>query len=208
MPETISPAAAFWDDRFSADAYAYGTEPNDWLSRQLDRLPASGRALVPAAGEGRDAVWLAERGLRVTAVDLSREGLEKTRRLAEERGVAVETVHADLDAWDWPEATMDVVVLTFVHVAPTFRARLHRLALHALRPGGLLVLEGFHVGQLVYRDLSGGPPRADMLFTADLLRDDFEEAEVISLAEVETTLHEGPYHDGPAHVVHGVFRKA
>ncbi|MEM1056296.1 MAG: class I SAM-dependent methyltransferase [Bacteroidota bacterium] len=202
-----TPASAFWDARFAAPDYAYGTEPNAWLSRQVDRLPSSGTALVPAAGEGRDAVWLAEQGFTVTAVDLSREGLRKARSLAEARGVSIETIHADLSTWNWPKASVDVVVLSFVHVAPSFRPRLHRAALTALRPGGLLVLEGFHVGQLVHRAISGGPPRAEMLFTADLLRDDLRAAEILALEETETTLREGAFHDGLAHVVHGLFRR-
>ena len=165
---------------------------------------------MPASGEGRDAVWLAEQGLDVTAVDLSEAGLEKARRLAAARGVEIETVCADLQTWEaWPSGEMDVVVLSFVHVGPGFRADLHRRALAALRPGGLVIVEGFHVAQLVYRAThgSGGPGRADMLFTADLLRDDFAAAEVLSLAEAETELREGAYHDGLARVTRGVFRR-
>lgn len=208
MPEVDSPAAEFWDARYAEPTYAYGTDPNAWLARHADLLPASGRALVPASGEGRDAVWLAERGLTVTAVDLSAEGLAKTQALAGARGVEVETVHADLATWGWPLAEVDVVVLSFVHVGPGFRAALHRRAVEALRPGGIVVLEGFHVGQLVYREThgSGGPGRADMLFTADLLREDFAGMEVLALEETETTLREGAYHDGLARVVHGVFQ--
>ena len=207
-PTDPSHPAAFWDARYAEPAYAYGEEPNAWLVRQSERLPTEGAALVPAAGEGRDAVWLAQRGLRVTAVDLSREGLAKTGRLAASRGVEVETVHADLQDWTWPVEGVDVVALSFVHASPLFRAEMHRRAAGALAPGGLLVIEGFHVGQLVYREVSGGPPRADMLFTADLLREDFAGLEVAELEEAETVLREGIYHDGPAHVVQGVFRKA
>ncbi|MEL6616856.1 MAG: SAM-dependent methyltransferase, partial [Bacteroidota bacterium] len=87
MTETSGPTAAFWDARYAEPTYAYGTEPNAWLARQIDLLPASGRALVPASGEGRDAVWLAGQGLTVTAVDLSQEGLVKTAALANARGV-------------------------------------------------------------------------------------------------------------------------
>lgn len=208
MESTSGPTAAFWDARYAEPTYAYGTEPNAWLSRQVDLLPGRTRALVPASGEGRDAVWLAEQGLTVTAVDLSKEGLAKTTSLADARGVEVETVQADLQTWDWPLAEVDVVVLSFVHVGPGVRAGLHRRALAALAPGGIVIVEGFHVGQLVYREThgSGGPGRADMLFTADLLRDDFADAEVLSLAETETTLREGAYHDGLARVVHGVFQ--
>ncbi len=200
--------AGFWDARYASGEYAYGTAPNAWLESHADLLPARGRALVPGAGEGRDATWLAERGLTVTAVDLSAEGLAKTRRLAANRGVEVETVHADLSAWDWPLAEADVVVLSFVHVDPGFRAALHRRALAALKPGGIVVLEGFHTGQLAYREAhdSGGPGREDMLFTAAMLRADFAGAEPLALEETETTLREGAYHDGLAKVVHGVFR--
>ncbi|OZC04422.1 class I SAM-dependent methyltransferase [Rubricoccus marinus] len=210
MPDALgTPATPFWDARYAEEAYAYGTAPNAWLASQASHLPASGRALVPASGEGRDAVWLAEQGLTVTAVDLSAAGLAKTHRLADARGVDVATVHADLRTWDWPLAEVDVVALSFVHVEPHVRSDLHRRALAALKPGGLVVVEGFHIGQLVYRAVhgSGGPGRADMLFTADLLRADFEGADVLALEETETTLREGAYHDGLAKVVRGVFRK-
>ncbi|MEM6327846.1 MAG: class I SAM-dependent methyltransferase [Bacteroidota bacterium] len=207
MPEASAHTAAFWDARYAADGYTYGTEPNAWLARHADLLPPTGRALVPASGEGRDAVWLASRGLSVTAVDLSREGLAKTHRLAEARGVTVQTVHADLLEWTWPEATEAAVVLSFAHLGPESRREVHRRSLAALRPGGLVVLEAFHVSQLPLREQSGGPPREELLFTADLLREDFAEAEIVSLAEAETTLREGPGHDGPARVVHGVFRR-
>ena len=120
----------------------------------------------------------------------------------------MEVVHADLQDWGWPLAAMDVVVLSFVHVDPAFRALLHRRSLAALRAGGLVILEGFHTDQLAYREAhgSGGPGRADMLFTAALLRADFAGATPLALEETETTLREGAYHDGLAKVVRGVFR--
>ena len=202
------PAMPFWGGRYDSEEYAYGTEPNAWLAAQVGRLPGLTRALVPASGEGRDAVWLAERGLTVTAVDLSAEGIAKSRRLAGARGVEVTTVLADLRTWEWPLASEDVVVLSFVHAGPVFRAELHQRALAALRPGGLVVVEGFHICQLVYREThgSGGPGRADMLFTADLLRDDFGGAEVLSLSETETVLCDGIYHNGLARIVRGLFQ--
>ncbi len=199
--------AAFWNERYGEADFAYGTAPNAWLAAQADRLPASGRALVPGDGEGRNGVWLAEQGLDVLALDLSAVSLARARRLAAERGVDIETERADLTAWAWPEAAFDVVASVFLHLAPEVRPRLHGAMLGALRPGGLLVVEAFRPAQLVHRDVSGGPPQGALLYAADTLRADFAGAEVLHLEETETVLREGAYHDGRAAVVRGLFRR-
>ena len=84
-----------WDQRYSNETYAYGTEPNDFLLAMYNKLP-TGKVLCLAEGEGRNAVWLAEQGLEVTAVDSSEVGLQKAKKLAKTRGVKINTVHADL----------------------------------------------------------------------------------------------------------------
>ena len=201
--------APFWDARYANDAYAYGTEPNAYLVEQRHRLQPGMKALVPADGEGRNGVWLAEQGLDVTSVDISEAGVQKMQRFADARGVTLHTVHADLTEWDWPTDHFDVIVSVYFHVGEAMRVQLHHAMLAALRPGGIIILEAFCPAQLAYRDVhgSGGPPNLAMLYSAATLRNDFARAEVLELAEVETELHEGPFHNGLASVVRGVFRR-
>lgn len=197
--------AAFWDARFAGEDYWYGTEPNAWLVREARRLRPGGAVLVPADGEGRNGVWLARNGFRVTAVDVSARGLAKARRLAERQGVSLELEHADLRAWRWPEACFDGVVAIFAHFAPEIRAVLHRRMLEALVPGGLLLLEAYTPDQLRYG--TGGPRDPTLLYRAAELRADFAAAELLLLEEVETVLAEGIGHRGRSAVVRLIARR-
>ncbi len=189
----------FWESRYAEPEYAYGTEPNHYLVSQAPRIKAGMRALAVGDGEGRNGVWLARQGLEVLSVDAAASGQAKARRLADEAGVELATEQVDLLRWAWPKAAYDVVVSIYVHFMPDHRAVMHRSMLEALRPGGLLIMEGFHVDQLNYE--SGGPPLAEMLFTADMLAEDFAEAEVLELEEKVIELAEGRFHEGPAAVV-------
>lgn len=190
-----------WDERFAGADYKYGTAPNRWLEAQADRLPARGRALAVADGEGRNGVWLAERGLAVTAVDASRVGLVKAERLARERGVAgrYETTVADLADWDCPATRYDVVALIYLHLPPAARAALHGRLVCALAPGGLLVLECYTPRQLAFG--TGGPSDPAQLYEPEDLRHDVAGLEILHLEERELELEEGLLHRGPSAVV-------
>ena len=197
--------SSFWDSRFGVDEYVYGTEPNAFLVAQAGGLVPGGRVLVPGDGEGRNGVWLAGRGMAVHSVDSSRAGLAKIERLARERKVAVETEWADLLAWDWPKGAYDAVASIFLHFPSAERPRIHAAMLDALKPGGLIVLDGFRPEQLGYD--SGGPKDADLLVsTADLAKD-FEAADILLLEECQAELDEGPFHRGPAAIVRMVARR-
>lgn len=195
----------FWDSRFAGRDYAYGTEPNAFLAQQRALLRAGTTALAVADGEGRNGVWLAQQGLRVLAVDSSSVGLAKAQQLAHTRGVSLTTELADLLTWQWPQAQYDYVVAIFIHFMPTHREHMHRAMLHALKPGGVLIMEAFHPDQLNYR--SGGPPVREMLYTEEMLRADFAGAEILQLEETQTELAEGLYHRGPAAVVRLICRR-
>lgn len=197
---------AFWDGVFgSTEAHVYGTEPNAFLRAQAPRLPARGRALSVADGEGRNGVWLAAQGLTVTTVDLSPVGIGKARRLAAARGVCLDARFGDVLERPWGSERFDVVASIFLHSPPEVRPRLHGVLADALAPGGLLILEGFHRRQLGRS--SGGPPAAELLFTAELLHGDFAGLDVLELTEAEVVLDEGPKHRGPAEVVRLVARR-
>jgi len=195
----------FWNQRFSQPGYMYGTEPNSFLASQREYLKPGTKALAVADGEGRNGVWLAQQGLEVLSVDGSKVGLDKTRELAMRRGVAIRTELAELTGWEWPENEFDLVVAIFIHFLPEYRARMHENMLGALKPGGLLILDAFTPEQLEYK--TGGPPVAEMLYTADMLRNDFKAGEILQLEEVLTDLQEGPGHRGRAAVVRMVLRK-
>ena len=197
----------FWDRNFSVAGYKYGTSPNAFVIEQAQRLLPGSEVLVPGDGEGRNGVWLARQGHRVTAMDGSRVGLDKAVALAAEHGVSLETVHADLADWAPPTGAFDAVVLTFVHLPQAIRAQAHRRLAAALRPGGWFIVEAFHPDQLPLS--SGGPKDVSMLYTPALLRDDVGGALLEVLAEQRLVrLDEGPGHQGDAQVTRWVGRRA
>lgn len=196
----------FWDQHYTAPGYKYGTAPNRFVTEQAWRLPPASQVLLPGDGEGRNSVWLASQGHRVQAVDSSAVGLAKAQALAAERGVAIHTTHADLTDWHPAPASVDAVVLVYLHLPPAIRAPiLHKLA-QALRPGGWWLLEAFHPEQLNHS--SGGPKDTAMLYTPELLQADVGHLlDTTLLWHGETTLDEGPGHQGLAHVTRHVAQR-
>lgn len=193
-----------WDERYSSDDYAYGTEPNAFLAARASRLPR-GHMLCLGEGEGRNAVWLAEQGHEVTAVDASAVGLEKARRLAASRGTTITTVHADLAEYPIEPGAWDGIVSIFCHLPPTLRADLHRRCVAGLRPGGLMLLEAYTPRQ-VGRG-TGGPPSAELMMDAQTLRAELAGLDLMELQECEREVHEGAFHNGLGAVVQLVARK-
>lgn len=193
-----------WDERYSAEGYVYGTEPNGFLVAKAELLPA-GRVLCLAEGEGRNAVWLAEQGFEVTAVDASAVGLHKARALAAERGVRITTVHADLAAFVIEPGSWDGIVSIFCHLPPALRAQVHRRCVAGLRPGGVMLLEAYTPDQ-VGRG-TGGPPSVELMMDAETLRLELTGLEFLELSETEREIHEGVFHNGVGAVVRLVGRK-
>jgi SAM-dependent methyltransferase len=198
--------AATWNQRFAGEHYLFGTAPNAWLTTQAALLPAHAKVLCVADGEGRNSVWLAEQGHAVQAFDISPTGVAKARTLAASRGVDVAYAVADVDGFDWPVGQVDAVVAIFVQFAdPALRARLFTHMVASLRPGGVLLLQGYTPKQLDYR--TGGPPLLSHLYTADLLRAAFGALEIVSLDEYEAELREGAGHSGRSALVGLVARR-
>ncbi len=199
---------AFWSGRYrdAGEDYLFGTAPNRFLARQAHRLRPGRTALSVADGEGRNSVWLAEEGLAVTAVELSPVGLHKARRLAESRRVTVDFVQADLMAWDWPVAAFDVVAAIFVQfVAPAGRPAFFAHMAGALKPGGLLLLQGYTPKQVEYR--TGGPSAVENLYTEELLREAFAGLEILELRAYEEHIEEGAGHKGHSALIDLVARR-
>ena len=161
--------------------------------------------LCLAEGEGRNAVFLAERGFQVTGVDGSKVGLEKAKRLARERGVKLETIVADLREYDPGSARWDAIVSIWCHLPPDLRAALHPKLVTALAPGGVLLLEHYHPRQLEYR--TGGPPDAKLLVTREELERDFASLSVLHAFEGERDVHEGSGHGGASYVTQLIARR-
>ena len=195
-----------WNERYGEPGYAYGAEPNDFLAAAAGRyLRPRGEILSLAEGEGRNAVFLARLGYRVTAVDGSSVGLEKARALAAKRGVEVRTIVADLADFDPGLERWDGIVSIWCHLPSALRARVHRSVVAALRPGGVFLLEAYTPDQLAYK--TGGPPTADLLMTLATVREELAGLEFLEAAETTREVHEGKYHDGMSAVLQVVARK-
>lgn len=200
-----------WDERFNRDEYVYGEEPNDFLRQQAALLKAGEdplQVLCLAEGEGRNAVWLAEQGHEVMALDLSAVGLEKARQLAQRRGVSITTLRADLGEWDGGEAgpaSQDLVVMIFAHTPPAIRERVFALVDAVLKPGGLMLLEGYTPAQIGRG--TGGPGDAAMMFSLPMLEAAFDGYEVLVGQERVRDIQEGLFHTGEGAVVQWLARK-
>lgn len=197
-----------WDERFSSEHYVYGQEPNSFLVEQWDHYKldsSSGKVLCLAEGEGRNAVYLAERGHTVTTVDLSEVGLQKSARLAAARGVDLETVHADLATYTPELNVYSAVVMIFAHTPTNIRKRSLQIAKDALRSDGYLILEGYTEDQIGRG--TGGPGSKSMMFSKQELEQFFEPKEILLSRELVRDIREGPLHDGEGAVVQFVARK-
>jgi SAM-dependent methyltransferase len=196
----------FWNARYSTDAYIFGTAPNVFLASQAGLIRSGMRGLAIADGEGRNGVWLAEQGVQVHAVDVSPVALEKARRLATERGVTLDFEQADILNWNWPEATYDLVAAIFIQFAPPpERDRIIAGIRRTLKPGGLLILQGYTPRQIEFA--TGGPANAANMYTADLLRDWFGDWDILHLHEHESVISEGSHHHGLSALIDLVARK-
>jgi SAM-dependent methyltransferase len=200
----MHPTQQFWDERFGAADYLYGTEPNRYFQEKLEML-VPGHMLLPAEGEGRNAVYASKKGWHVMALDLSEVGREKALKLAQAQGVTIQYELADLREFNPKEESWDAIGLLYAHFPPEFRAKTHRRLIKALRPGGHLILEAFHPNQLGRP--SGGPKSLEMLYTIEMLLEDFEGMDVVTAETASVELSEGPGHSGAAEVVRLFLQK-
>jgi SAM-dependent methyltransferase len=197
---------ARWEARFAPPEYAFGKEPNYFLASCKPLLPKSGRALSVADGEGRNGVWLAEQGLDVLAIDFSPSALSKARALAAERRVDVAFEQTDVHTWTYPQAAFDVVVEIFTQFSsPVERSVKWAGMRRALKPGGLVIIQGYTPKQLSYG--TGGPKQVENLYTRVMLEDAFRGFEAMHILEEERELHEGSSHGGMSAVIGMTARK-
>jgi SAM-dependent methyltransferase len=195
-----------WEDRFNAPDYVFGKEPNYFLAACKPLLPKRGTALAVADGEGRNGVWLAEQGLDVTSIDFSPAAQAKGVALARERGVKVTFVQTDVHAWHYPDAAFDLVAEIFTQFSsPAERALKWAGMRRALKPGGLLILQGYTPRQLHYG--TGGPKEVENLYTRDMLVKAFGDLHDVNIVEEELEMHEGTAHGGMSAVIGLTARK-
>ncbi|KAL7564100.1 hypothetical protein ACA910_012377 [Epithemia clementina (nom. ined.)] len=205
-----------WDERYGASGeFVYGTEPNDFLKDTWPTLglAAGSKCLLLADGEGRNGVYLAQLGMSVTGVDISKVGLDKAQQLASERNVSIETQVADLATYDLGMEQWDAIVSISNHLPPPIRERVLGAIPSALKPGGYFVLEGYTPEQLEYK--TGGPPDAAMMYSREMLDEAFgsknddstKRLEIIRNEELVRTVVEGQYHTGKGAVVQFIGKK-
>jgi SAM-dependent methyltransferase len=192
-----------WEGRYAPKTYLFGTAPNAFLAAQKARLPKHGRALSVADGEGRNGVWLAEQGLDVVSMDFSPAAQVKARALAAARGVAITTEQVDLSNWTWPANAFDVIVVIFAQ--PLNRERLFAGVRTALKPGGLLLLEGYPPKQLDYG--TGGPDDIVRLYTREQLEAGFGDFTDVRITEYDAEIYEGDGHGGMSALIDLVATK-
>lgn len=188
-----------WDERYSEPGYAYGTEPNDFLVSVAENITTGGRILCLAEGEGRNAVYLASLGYKVTGVDGSEVGLCKAQALAVERGVTITTIHSNLGSFEIGPEQWDGIIACYCHVPSAIRIPLHQAAVRGLKPGGVFVLEAFSKAQLAYD--TGGPQSLDMLMSLNDVKGELAGLEFSYAVQLEREVREGSRHTGLASVI-------
>lgn len=193
--------SSFWDERFNSETFVYGTKPNQFIKDQSDLIAPNSSVLCLAEGEGRNAVFLAKLGHRVTAVDYSPVALAKSNKLACDLGVEIKTDRCDLTCFV-PTEKYDAITTTFLHLPYSEAKKLFRKSIGFLKKGGVFIGEFFSTKQMELS--SGGPRNIDMLYTTEL----FEglDAEIIYLNEEVVHLNEGDGHRGEASVIRVVLR--
>lgn len=197
--------AGIWDERYGGEEFLYGEEPNDFLREQAKLLRKGSRVLCVADGEGRNGVFLAGLGHDVVSLDLSEVGLEKARRLAERRGVALDTWCVNLADYverPAPDRPWDAVVVIFVHLQPELRHKVARVLTEQTAPGGVLLLEAYTPAQLMLG--TGGPPDPRLLQTRADMQADWGDGWQLDVRLLEREVHEGAGHTGLASVVQAV----
>jgi SAM-dependent methyltransferase len=199
----------FWNQRYSDQAYAYGTKPNVFFKSQIDKLSA-GKILLPAEGEGRNAVYAATKGWEVKAYDISDAGQQKALQLANEKQVSIDYQVGALDTLNYEEESFDAIGLIYAHFPPGIRTKEHQALIRLLKPGGHIILEAFHKKQIEFNSKNpkaGGPKHVDLLYNIEEMKFEFKNFEFLQLEETIVTLEEGLFHLGDSAVLRMLARK-
>ncbi len=194
-----------WNERYGKSDYFYGTLPNVYLEASVKKLKPGGSVLCIGEGEGRNAVFLASLGFKVSAVDFSESGKTKALTLAQQKGVTLEYHISDLSIFEFGVDKWDAVVSIFCHLPVSIRSLVHGKIVSSLKKGGIFVLESYNPEQLSFG--TGGPKDVSMLYTPSMMQEDFKGMHWLELESQITELHEGPGHEGKSSVLRGLAQK-
>ncbi|MBT8379903.1 MAG: methyltransferase domain-containing protein [Ignavibacteria bacterium] len=194
----------FWDERFFVKEYIYGIEPNPFFKEHIDKL-IPGKILLLGEGEGRNAIYGAQKGWKVDAVDYSGVAKNKAMELAKKSGVNINYRVQPIQSYNPIENYYDAIAIIFLHLNEQDRSILHYKIFDALDFGGTVILEVFDKDQL--GKTSGGPQNINMLYSLNEIKNDFRTLQEIYLKKEIVNLDEGDKHTGKASVVSYVGRK-
>lgn len=200
---------SFWDERYSHSEYAYGEKPNEYFKQVLLKQSV-GNILLPLEGEGRNAVFAAKQGWTVSAFDQSEKGKCKAEKLAEKNNVKIDYHVSDIFTIELPENSFDAVALIYAHLEHSVREKIHKKFASSLKKGGLLIMEGFsvnHQNKQNENPQAGGPKDPAMMYTPEILKNDFPNFDFLECYESEILLNEGIYHSGSSMVVRALAVK-
>ena len=195
---------ALWNSRYKSDEFVYGKAPNQFFKDSLNRFNLSGNILFPAEGEGRNAVYAAQQGLSVYAFDISTRARDKALKLAKDNNVQIRYEVGEITDLAFEGLTFDSAALIFSHLPPHLRPGFHQEIARRMKPGGIVILEGFSKNNLPLRQANpniGGPNKIEMLFSEEEIKNEFGDFDIIELQEVEVELQEGNLHNGIAKVI-------
>jgi ubiquinone/menaquinone biosynthesis C-methylase UbiE len=200
----------FWNNRYKENTFAYGKNPNVFFKESLEKLNVSGKILLPAEGEGRNAVYAATKGLDVLAFDISEEGKNKAFKLADLENVEFTYLVGELNQLNIKKNSFDALALIYAHFPENQKKELHKELSELIKPNGYIILEGFSVNNLAYREKNpkvGGPANVSMLYSVEEIKNTFKNFEIIELQETEVELNEGQFHYGLACVIRFIGKK-
>jgi 2-polyprenyl-3-methyl-5-hydroxy-6-metoxy-1,4-benzoquinol methylase len=198
-----------WNDRYSKQEFAYGEQPNNYLKEQLEKLPV-GTILFPAEGEGRNAVFAAKLGWKVSAFDISIEGKNKALKLAEANKMTIDYQVGELETINYKAGQFDAIALIYAHFPAEIKSSIHKTLIKYLRKNGVIIFEAFskkHIDYIARNEKVGGPKDIATLFSIEEIKADFIDYEIIELLEKEIELSEGLFHNGKGSVIRFVGRK-
>lgn len=191
-----------WDKRYAEDEYAYGIHPNIFFKENIKGVEPA-KILLPAEGEGRNAVYAAGLGWDVYAFDFSAKAREKALLLSEEKIVRIQYAVHNIEEAEYELSSFEMMALIYAH-NPN-RKDNHQHLLKFLKPGGTVILEGFSKEQI--KNNTGGPKDINMLYSIKELKEDFSQLSELDVWEEEIMLDEGEFHSGKFSVIRLIGKK-